>query len=200
MLVSFFFFFFFFCYITHYWNAPWKKGYEKSRQCIIKQRHHFAGKSLNSQGYDFSSSRVWIWELDCKEGLAPRIDAFKLCCWRRLLRAPWTARRSNQSILKKKKKSTLYIHWKEWSWRWSSYTLATWSKELDHWKRLWYWERLKAGREGSNKEWDGWMASLTQWTWVWANFRRQWRTGKPGLLQSMWGHRTGHNSVTKQQL
>ena len=95
---------------------------------------------------------------------------------------PWTARRLNQSILKK---STLNIHWKDWCWSWSSNTLATWFEELTHWKRHWCWERLKAGGEGDDRGWDGWMASLTQWTWVWANSERWWRTGKPGVLQSM---------------
>ena len=60
----------------------------------------FLNKGLSSQGYGFSSSHVWMWELDCQESWAPKIDAFELWCWRRLLRVPWTARRSNQSILK----------------------------------------------------------------------------------------------------
>ena len=59
-----------------------------------------------------------------------------------------------------------------WCWSWNSNPLATWCKELIHWKRRWCWGRLKAGGEGGNREWDGWMASLTQWTWVWANSRR----------------------------
>jgi len=84
-----------------------------------------------------------------------RIDAFEVWCWRRLLRVPWTARRSNQSILKK---SLLNIYWKDWFWSWNSNTLATWCKELTQWKRPWCWERLKAGREGDDKEWDAWMA------------------------------------------
>ena len=68
-----------------------------------------------------------------------RIDAFKLCCWRRLMRVPWTARRSNQSILKK---SVLNIHWKDRCWSWSSNTLTTWCEELTLWKRPWCWLRL----------------------------------------------------------
>ena len=72
------------------------------RQHIKKQRHYFANKSLSSQGYGFSSSHVWMWELDCEEGWVPKnwCYAFQLWSWRRLLRVPWTARRSNQSILK----------------------------------------------------------------------------------------------------
>ena len=64
-------------------------------------------------------------------------------------------------------------------------TLAIWWEELTHWKRPWCWERLKAGGEGDNKGWDGWMASPTQWTWVWARSRRWWWTGKPDVVQSM---------------
>ena len=71
--------------------------------------------------------------------------------------------------------------------------LAIWWEEPVHWKRLWWWERLKAGGEGDNRGWDGWMALLTQWTWVWANSRRWWRTGKPGVLQSMGLQRVGHD-------
>ena len=68
---------------------------------------------------------------------------------------PWTARKLNQSILKK---STLNIHWKDWCWSWSSNTLATWFEELTRWKRPWCWERLKAGGEGDDSGWDVWMA------------------------------------------
>ena len=83
-----------------------------------------------------------------------RIDAFELLCWRRLLRIPWTARRSNQSVLS--------VHWKDWCWSWNSNTLATLCEELSHWKRLWCWEGLGAGGEGDDRGWNGWMASLTQ--------------------------------------
>ena len=119
-----------------------------------------------------------------------RIDAFELWCWRRLLRVPWTARRSNQSILKK---SVLNIHSKDWCWSWSSNTLATWCEELTHWKRSWCWERPKTGREGDDREWDAWMASLTRYTWVWVSSGNWQWTGKPGVLQAMGLQRTGHN-------
>ena len=82
--------------------APWKKSYDEHRQHIKKKRHCFAHKGLSSQSYGFSSSRVWLWELDYKEAEHWRIDAFELWCWKRLLRVPWTARRFNQSILKKR--------------------------------------------------------------------------------------------------
>ena len=83
------------------------------------------------------------------------------------------------------RKSVLNIHWKDWCWSWSSNTLATWCEELTHWKRPWCWARLKAGGEGDDRGWDGWMASLTGWTWVWASSGSWWWTGKPGVLQSM---------------
>ena len=101
-----------------------------------------------------------------------RIDAFELWCWGRLLRVPWTARRSNQSILKEISPG---IFWKEWSWSWNSSTLATSCEELTHWKRL-CWEGLGARGIGDDKEWDGWMTSLTRWTWVWVNSGSWWWT------------------------
>ena len=111
-----------------------------------------------------------------------RVDAFELWCWRRLLRVPWTERRSNQSI---KRKSILYIYWKDWCWSWNSSTLATWCEELTHWKRPWCWERLKAEGEGDDRGWDGWMASLTQGAWVSVNSGSSWWTRRPVLLQFM---------------
>ena len=105
-----------------------------------------------------------------------------LWCWRRLLRVPWTARRSNQSILKEISPGcSLEGLMLNWNWN----TLATWCKELTHLKRPWCWERLKAGGEGDDRGWDGWMASTTQWTWVWVNSGSWWWTGRPGVLQSM---------------
>ena len=119
-----------------------------------------------------------------------RIDSFELWCWKRLLRVTWTARIYNQSILKK---SVLNIYWKDWCWSWNSNTSATLSEELTHWKRPWCWERLRLGGEGNNRGWDGWMASLTQWTWIWVSSGSWWWTGKPGVLWSMWSQSIRHN-------
>ena len=74
-----------------------------------------------------------------------------------------------------------------------------WPIDVTSWKRPWCWNRLRARGEGGNRVWDGWMASLMQWTWAWANSGRQWRTGKPGMLQSMGSQRLGHNLLTGQQ-
>ena len=94
------------------------------------------------------------------------------------------------------RKSTLHIHCKDWCWSWNSNTLATSGEELTHWKRPWCWEGLVAG-EGDNRGWDGWMASLTRWTWVWAKSKRQWWTGRPGVLWFMGSQRVGHDWATE---
>ena len=97
------------------------------------------------------------------------------------------------------RKSTLIIHQKHWCWSWSSNTLATWCKELTHWKRTWGWEKCKAKGEESSRGWDGWMSSSTQWTWIWANSGRWWRTEEPGMLQSLGSQKVRHALATKQQ-
>ena len=86
-----------------------------------------ATQGPSSQSYGFSSGHVWMWELDDKAE-HQIIDTFELRCWRRLLRVPWSARRSNQSILKE------ISHWKDWYWSWYSNTLAIWCEEVTHLK------------------------------------------------------------------
>ena len=76
-------------------------------------------------------------------------------------------------------------------------TLATWCKELTAWERPWCWEGLKVGAEGDDRGWDGWMASSTQWTWVWIDSRSWWWTGKPGVLQSMGSQTVRHDWATQ---
>ena len=111
-------------------------------------------------------------------------------CWTRLLRVPWT-KRSNQSILKEISP--------EYSFEGLMLKLqSTWCKEQTHWKRLWCWGKLRARREGGNREWHGWIASLTQRTWVWADTGRWCWTKKTGVLQFMGSQRVGHNLVTEQ--
>ena len=123
-----------------------------------------------------------------------RIDAFELWCWRRLLRVPWTARRSSQSILGR---SVLGVHWRDWCWSWNSNTLATWCRELTHWKRPWCWEGLRAGGEGDDRGWGDWMASPTRWTWVWVDSGSWWWTGRPGVLGFMGSQRVRHDWATE---
>ena len=116
-----------------------------------------------------------------------RIDAFELWCWQRLLRIPWTSRRSNQSILKEINPE---YSLKDWCWSWNSNTLATWCEKLTHLKRPWCWEGLRAGGEGDDR-------SPIQWTWVWVDSGSWWWTGKPGVLQSMGSQRVGHDWATE---
>ena len=140
-----------------------------------------------------------------KKAECRRIDAFELWCWRRLLRVPWTTKRYNQSILKEISLllfpwfpfKWMTIHSKDWCWSWNSNTLATWCEELTPWKRPWCWEGLGAGGEEDNRGWDGWMASPTRWTWVWASSRSWWWTGRPDVLQSMGLQRIGHYWATE---
>ena len=94
-------------------------------------------------------------------------------------------------------KSVLNILWKDWCWSWNSDTLSTWCEELTHLKRLWCWERLRAGGEGDDRGWDGWIALPTQWTWVWVNSRSLWWTERPSVLQSMKSQRVGHDWVAE---
>ena len=135
-----------------------------------------------------------IWAIKIVEH--QRTDAFELWCWRRLLRFPWTAWRSNQSILEEISPEYSFIV-RTWCWSWSSNPLATWCEELIHWKRPWCWERMKAGGEGDNRGWDYWMASPTQCTQVWVNSGNWWSTGRPGVLQSKGSQRVRQNWVTE---
>ena len=118
----------------------------------------------------------------------------ELWCWRRLLRVPWTARRSNQSILKEVNPEYLL---EELMLKFQYFGHLI--EEPTHWKRPWCWERLKAGRAGSNRGWDGWMASLTKWPLVWAN---SWEIVKDGgslACCSPRGLRVRHNWEAEQQ-
>ena len=122
-----------------------------------------------------------------------RIDDFELWCWRRLLRVPWTASRFSQSILKEispgcslvglmlKLKLQCFGHLMQWT---------------DLFEKTLILERLKAG-EGDDRGWDDWVASLTQWTWIWVNTGCWWWRGKPGVLQSMGSQRIGHDWATQ---
>ena len=121
-----------------------------------------------SQSYGFSSSHVWMWELDHKKGWAPKNCCFELRCWRRLLRISCTARFKPVNL----KGNKPWIFFGRTDAEADLIFLATWCKELTYWKSPWCWERLKTGGEGDDRGWDGWMASPTQWTWVWANSGR----------------------------
>ena len=119
-----------------------------------------------------------------------RSDAFELWCWRRLLRVPWTARRFNQSILKEISPGCSLVE----------LMLKLKLQYFGHlmWRADFFEKTLMLGKiegrvEGDDRGWDGWMASLTQWTWVWVDSGSWWWTGRPGVLQSMWSQRVAHN-------
>ena len=103
-------------------------------------------------------------------------------------------------ISQSQRKPVMDIHWKDWCWSWNCNTLATWCKELNHWKTSWCSERLKAGGEWDNRGWDGWMASRTRWTWVCASSGSWWWTGTPDVLQSVGSQRVGQHWVTEMSL
>ena len=152
---------------------------------ILKNRHYFADKGLSSQSYVFFPViHVWIWELDHKESWGPKNWCFWTVVLEKTLEESLGLQRDQTS--QSQRKSVLNIHQKDWCWSWNSNTLATWCKELAHWESPWCCERLKAGGKGDDRGWDGWMASPTWWTWIWASSGRWWWTGKPGVLQSMW--------------
>ena len=145
-----------------------------------------------------------MWKLDYKESRAPKNWCFWTVVLEKTLESPLDCKeiqlvhpKGNQSwilIGRTDVEAETLILWppdaKNWlvwkdpdagkDWFWSQ----KWCKELTHWKSPWCWGRLKAGGEGDNRGWDGWMASLTQWTWVWVNSGSWWWTGKPGVLQS----------------
>ena len=129
-----------------------------------------------------------------KNGDQWRIDGFELWCWTRLLRVPWTTRRSNKSMLKEinleysLEGAMLKLKLQYFGQlMWRNYSL----------EKPYYWERLKAGGEEDDRRWDGWMESPTRWTWVCSSSRSWWRTASPGMLQSMGLQRVGHDWVTE---
>ena len=165
------------------WSSWWEQGGRAERNAMVFP---------SSQSYGFSSSHVWMWELDHKEGWVPKTDAFGLWCWRRLLRVLWTARRSNQSILMKispeysleglilKLKLQYFGHLMQ---------------RTDFFEKTLMLGKIEGRRRRGWQRMYGWMASLTQWTWVWVNSRIWWCTGRPGVLQSMGSHPWGHKEL-----
>ena len=165
----------------------------KPRHHIKKQRHYFAYKGPYSQSYGFPAVMYGCESWTIKKAEGRRTDAFELWCWRRLLRVPWTARLSNKSIPKEISPAYSLERPAEAPTLWSP-DAKSWliGKDPDTGKD---WGQEEKGMTG----WHGWMASLIQWTWVWAGFRRWWRTGRPGVLQSMGTQRVRHNWVSEQQ-
>ena len=163
--------------------TPWKENYDQPRQHIEKQRHYFANKGPSIQGYGFSSSHVWMWELDYKDSWALK----NWCFWTVVLE------KTLESLLDCKEIQPVHPKWDQ-SWVFfgrtnvEAETPILWppdSKKLTHLKRPWCWEKLRAWGKGDSRGWDSWMASLTQWSWVWVNSSSWWWTGRPGVLWFM---------------
>ena len=172
--------------------VPWKKSYDRPRRLIKKQRHYFANKGLSNQSYGVSSSHVWMWELDYKESWVPKNWCFWTVVLEKILESPLD-RKEIQPVHPKVNQYWIFIGRTVWSCS----TLTTWCEEPTHWKRPWCWERLKAGGEGDDRGWDGWMASPTRQTWVWVNSGSWWWAGKLGMLQSMGSQRVRYDWVTE---
>ena len=172
--------------------APWKKSYDqptsilKSRDITLPTKVHLVKAVIFP---------VVMYGCDCwtiNKAEHRRIDVFELWCWTRLLRVPWTARRSNQSILKEISPEYSYK-----AWSWSSNSLATWCKEMTHWKRPWFWEDWKQEDKWTTED------EMVEWhhlpneTWVCANSGSWWRTGRTDVLQYMGSQRVRHDWATE---
>ena len=160
-----------------------------------KQRHYFANKGLSSQSYGFSSSHVWVWELDYKESWVLKNWYFLTVMLEKTLESPLECKEI-KLVNPKGNQFWIFIGRTDAEAE-TPNTLATWCEERTHLKRLWCWGRLKAGGEGDDRGWDGWMASLTQWIWVLVSSGSWWWTGRPGVLQSMGSQTAGHEWATE---
>jgi len=155
---------------------------------LKKQKYYFANKGSSSQSYGFSSSHVWVWELDHKEGWVPK----NWCFWSVVLE------KTLESLLYCKEIKPVNSKGNQ-PWIFIGRTDAEapvfWSLDGKSWLigKDQFWERLKTKGEREDRRRDGWMTSLTQWTWVWASSRRWWKKGKPGMLQSIGSQGVGHS-------
>ena len=165
--------------------VTWKKSYDKARQCIKMQRHHFADKGLCNQSYGFSCSHVRMWEFEHKESWVPKNWCFWTEVLEKTLESPLDCKEI-QRVHPKGDQSWMFIGRTDVE----AETPILWAPDVKNWhlKRPWYQKRLRARGKGDDRGWDGWMASLTQWTWVWVNSGSWWWTGRPGCC-SPWGRR-----------
>ena len=180
--------------------APWKNSYDKPIQCIKKQRHHFdhsANKCPYSQSYDFSHSHVWMWELDHKEGWVLKNWYFWTVVLEKTLESPLDSEEI-KPVNPKGNQPWIFLGRTDDA---ETEALMLWPPDAKSWLigkdpgKDWGQEE-----KGATGEWDSWMASPIQWTWIWANSGKQWRTEKPGMLQSMGLQRVGHDLATEKQL
>ena len=170
------------------------KSYAQPRQQIEKQGHYFASKVLSSLSYGFSRSHVWMWELDYKAGWVLNNCCFWTVVLEKTLQSPLDCKEI-QPVHAKGDQSWVFIGRTDVE----SETLILWSSDANNQLigKYRFWESLKAGGEGDNRGWDGWMASPTQWTRVCKASGSWWWTWKPGVLQSMGSQRVAHNWATE---
>ena len=142
----------------------------------------------------FSSSHVWMWKLDHKEGWALKNCCFWTLVLKNTLESPLECKEI-KPVNPKGNQPWIFIGMVDTE----APMLTTWCEEQTHWKRPWYWEGLKAGGEGEEIAWYGWRTSLTQWTWIWADSGKWWKTGRPGMLHSVGSQRFGlHRAIEHQ--
>jgi len=175
--------------------APWMKSYDHPRKHIKKQRHYFANKGPSSQSYDFSCSHVWMWELNYKKSWVPRNWCFWTVVLEKTLESPLDCKEI-QPFNPKGNQSWIFIGRSDAE----AEAPILWPRDAKNWLigKDFDAGKLKAWGEGDNRGSDGWMALPTPWTWVWANSRSWWWTGKPGMLQSMGLQRVGHGWATEE--
>ena len=174
---------------------PWKKSYHKLGQCIKKQRHYFADKYPSSQSYGFSNSHIWMWELDHKESWALKNRCFWTVVLEKALESPLDCKEI-KLVHSKGNQSRIF----NGCWSWSSNIWATWCEERiirkDPDAGKGWGQEEKGTTEDETVGWN----SLTQWPWIWANSGRWWRTGRPGMLQSMGSQRVRHTEQLNRTL
>ena len=161
---------------------------------IQKQRHYFANKGLSSQSYGFSSGHVWMWELGCEESWEPKNWCFWTVVLEKTLESPLDYKEI-QPVHPKGDQSWVFIGRTDAEAETPVLCHLMW--RADSLEKSLCWERLKAGGEGDDRGWDGWMASLTRWRWVWMNSGSWWWTGRPGVLRFMGSQRVGHDWATE---
>ena len=161
---------------------------------ILQSRDYFANKCPSSQGYGFSSSHVWMWELDYKESWAPKNWCFWTVVLEKTLESPWTARWSNQFILKEiSSECSLEGLVLKLQLQYFDHLM----RRADSLEKTLMLGKIEGRRRRDDRGWDGWMASLTRWTWVWVNSRSWLWTGRPGMLQSVGSQRVRHDWATE---
>ena len=163
------------------------------------QRHYFANKGPSSQSYGFSVLMNGSESCTIKKAERRRIHAFELRCWRRLLRVPWTARRSNQSIAKEiSPQYSLEGLMLKLKLQYFGHLM----RRADPFEKTLMLGKIEGRRRRGQQRmrWDDWMASPTRWTWVWVNSGSWCWTGRPGVLQSIGSQRVGHDWVTKLRI